>query len=237
MARLRVTLAFTALLFPALALADPAPIRLIAPVAGAALRGGSTAAISWEADSLPSEAEEWEAFLSIDGGRHYAIRITPHLDIDIRRVTWTVPNIIARDVRMLLRFGDERHESAIEVPVSFAIEGTFNGAALWPAAISSPSLGEEAREGDGGVTAWVAGDRDGKRSHLVPTAPPPAVHDTTVHSQPANGDHVATLPRPSLATPQECTLLILRIARPRPEPAPAANATPDILLVSSRLNI
>jgi hypothetical protein len=210
---------------------------LITPAAGTALHGGETTAIAWEAGSLPAEAEEWEAFLSIDGGQHYAIRITPHLDVDIHRVTWTVPNVSARDVRMLLRFGDERHESAIEVPVSFAIEGTFNGAALWPAAISSASLGEEAREGDGGVTAWVAGDRDGKRSHLVTTTAPKSIHDATVRSQSTGGDHVATLPRAPLAAPQTSTLLVLRIVRPRLEESPAENATPDVLLVSGRLNI
>src|SRR5258706_15708244 len=103
---------------------------------------------------------------------------------------------------MLLRFGDERHESAIDVPVSFAIEGTFNGAALWLAATSSPTLGEEAREGDGGVTVWVVGDRNGKRSHLVKATAPETFHDTSVRCQPADGNQVATLQRAPLAAPQ-----------------------------------
>ena len=172
MSRFRSAIALAALLFPAVALAGPEQIRLIAPVAGTALRGGETAAISWEADALPQGAEEWEAFLSIDGGRHYPIRITPHLDIELRRATWTVPNITARDVRVLLRVGDERRESAIEVPASFAIEARFGLAPIWPAAASSASPGEEARQGDGGVTAWVAGDRAGRRSHLVTARAP-----------------------------------------------------------------
>src|SRR5258706_12093071 len=117
MSRFRSAIALAALLFPAVALAGPTQIRLVAPAAGTVLRGGETAAISWEADSLPAGAEEWEAFLSIDGGRHYAIRITPHLDIDLHRASWTVPNITANDVRVLLRVGDERRESSIEVPV------------------------------------------------------------------------------------------------------------------------
>src|SRR3989442_160803 len=79
MFRLRAALGLAALLVPAIVLADPAPIRLVTPVAGVALRGGESTAISWEADALPPEAEEWEAFLSIDGGQHYSIRITPHL--------------------------------------------------------------------------------------------------------------------------------------------------------------
>ena len=237
MARLRVALAFTAILFPAIALAGAAPIRLVAPVAGAALRGGETAAISWEADSLPPEAEEWEAFLSIDGGQHYAIRITPHLDVAIRRATWTVPNITARDVRMLLRFGDERRESTIEVPVSFAIEGTFSGAALWPAATSSAVRGEEARQGDGGVTAWVAGDRDGSRSHLVTASIPETVRGTTVRRQLADGDSVATMGRAPLVAPQSQSPLTPRVTQPALETTAQALALPDILLFSSRLNI
>src|SRR5882724_6783731 len=134
MPRFRLALGLAVLLFPAIVFAGPAQIRLVTPVAGAALRGGETAAISWEADALPPEAEEWEAFLSIDGGRHYAIRITPHLDIHLHQASWTVPNITARDVRVLLRVGDERRESAIEVPASFAIESRLGFAPIWPAA-------------------------------------------------------------------------------------------------------
>ena len=38
-------------------------------------------------------AEEWEAFLSFDGGATYPVRITPHLDLELRRVRWQVPAI------------------------------------------------------------------------------------------------------------------------------------------------
>lgn len=237
MSRFRSAIALAALLFPAVAFAGPAQIRLIAPAAGAALRGGETAAISWEADSLPHGAEEWEAFLSIDGGRHYAIRITPHLDIDIHRATWTVPNITARDVRMLLRVGDERRESAIEVPASFSIEARFGLAPVWPAATSSASPGEEARQGDGGVTAWVAGDRHGKRSQLVTASAPQTVHDATLRRQSAEGDRVATLTRAPLAPPPAPSALILRLTHPRPDKTAHTPAPPDVLLSSRRLNI
>jgi hypothetical protein len=237
MSPFRSALALAALLVPAVAFANPAQIRLIAPAPGTALRGGETAAISWEAGALPSGAEEWEAFLSIDGGRHYPIRITPHLDIDIHRATWTVPNITARDVRVLLRVGDERIENAIEVPASFAIEARFGVAPLWPDAMSSASPGEEARQGDGGVTAWVAGDRAGRRSHLVMARAPQTVQDATLRREPADADRVATLTRLPLAEPPTSSALILPLAHPRPATTAHTAALPDILLSSSRLNI
>src|SRR6266852_3199161 len=133
MTRLRATLAFVAILIPTLAIAGPANVRLLLPAAGVALRGGETAEVSWDADALPA-AEEWEAFLSIDGGRRYAIRITPHLDINRRRASFTVPNITTNDARLLLRFGNERRETEVEIPTSFPIEGTFISAPLWPSA-------------------------------------------------------------------------------------------------------
>lgn len=48
-----------------------------APRAGAELAAGSLATVAW--DGPPRGAEEWEAFLSLDGGRTYRLRITPHL--------------------------------------------------------------------------------------------------------------------------------------------------------------
>ncbi len=237
MPRLRAALAFTAFLIPTLAIAGPARIRLVAPVAGAALRGGETAVVAWEGDALPVAAEEWEAFLSIDGGRHYAMRITAHLNIGLHRATWTVPNITASDARMLLRFGDERNETEIEVPISFPIEGQFNGAPLWPAASASVKTGEEARPGDGGVTAWVAGDRDGGRSHLVTASVTEITRGAAVRPGIVDGDQAATLQRAPLAAPPDDSPLVLRITHPTPAPHPPAWASPDVLLFAGRLNI
>ena len=237
MARLRAALALTAILFPALAFAGSARIRLVAPVAETALRGGENAVVSWEADALPAGAEEWEAFLSIDGGRHYSIRITPHLNIDLHRAMWTVPNITAGDVRMLLRFGDERNESEVEVPSSFRIDAPFSGGPLWPAASASVVTGEEARRGDGGVTAWVAGDRDGGRSHLVTASLPEIVRGAAVRSQIADGDQPATMQRVPIATPSYHSTQVIRIAHPRPVPRPVGQSSSDVLRLSNRMNI
>ena len=148
-----------------------------------------------------------------------------------------MPNITARDVRMLLRFGDERNESEVEVPSSFRIDAALNGGPLWPAALASAETGEEARRGDGGVTAWVAGDRDGGRSHLVTASLPETVRGAAVRSQIADGDQPATLQRIPLAAPPDHSPRVIRIAHPPPIPRSAGPSSPDVLLFSNRLNI
>jgi hypothetical protein len=52
--------------------------RLVSPAGGSELVAGSEAVL------------EGEAFLSVDGGRT-PLRVTPHLDISIRRFTFRVP--------------------------------------------------------------------------------------------------------------------------------------------------
>src|SRR5258708_1421835 len=89
---------------------------------GVVLHGGSLARIERPASiAFEGGANEWEAFLSVDGGHYYAIRITPHLDADVRSFVWRVPNVVSRNPRILIRVGDERSERAIELPGAFTI--------------------------------------------------------------------------------------------------------------------
>ena len=147
-----------ALLGPALFAASA--IALLEPKDGTVLRGGSVAMITWTATAtLPRDAEEWEAFLSVDGGAYYASRITPHLDIDIRSFEWRVPNVSSKSVRLLIRVGNERDESTFELPLRFSIEATPPmGFSFAPPA---KSRGESARPGDPSVVEWASGDRQG----------------------------------------------------------------------------
>ncbi|HEV8580295.1 MAG TPA: hypothetical protein VGX68_14605 [Thermoanaerobaculia bacterium] len=143
-----------ALLPTAAASAGP---RLLAPQAGAELRAGSLAAVAWE--DPPAGAEEWEAFLSLDGGRTYPLRITPHLDLGLRRFTFQVPPLPTHEARLLLRFGDERREVEFEAAQRFAITP---GVASWPAGMGiALSRGERPRPLDSGVVVWTEGGRDG----------------------------------------------------------------------------
>ena len=139
-----------------------APV-LTAPRAGAELAAGSLAAVEWE--DPPPGAVEWEAFLSLDGGRTYPVRITPHLDLAIRRFHFQVPAFPTRDARILLRFGDERRELEVEAPQRFAIApgGIAPGTTAWPADLKiTLSRGEKPRPNEPGVVVWIEGTRDGR---------------------------------------------------------------------------
>ncbi|HET9765430.1 MAG TPA: hypothetical protein VFS60_01210 [Thermoanaerobaculia bacterium] len=147
----------------------PPAIRLLAPDAGTALVAGGTAELAWE--PLPSfaaldEVEEWEAFLSLDGGRTYPFRLTPHLDQDVRRFRWRVPPVPTEDARLLFRFGDERRETAVAMAQRFVIAAPDVPAPLGDEGVAfrrvSPRLaGEPALPGQRGVVAWVEGSRRG----------------------------------------------------------------------------
>lgn len=136
-------------------------VRLITPAPGTVLRGGSTTELSWElsAEAIPG-ASEWEVFLSVDGGRRYPYRLTPHLNLTLSRFRVELPDVPTSSARFLLRFGDEQSEHEIEIPETFEIRS-----GLTPSA-SRIELrahhGEAARPGLPGVVRWVDGTRDGK---------------------------------------------------------------------------
>jgi len=146
------------------------PVRIDQPANGTALIGGSTAVIQWSGSvDRDRDIGEWEAFLSVDGGRYYSVRITPHLDISIHEFRWSVPNVSSRDARILLRFGNEETEQAIELPSTLRIEAVIRQSA---ATRSAGALGEAARPGDPGVTEWAEGDRSGRHLSVVRSSIP-----------------------------------------------------------------
>jgi hypothetical protein len=139
-----------------------ASVQLVAPRAGATLAAGSMAELEWaplEPFARFSRVEEWEAFLSLDGGATYPVRITPHLDQDLRRVRWQVPSFPTADARILLRFGDEHRETAVELPQRFSIVPFLEKTFLL--ARPASTRGEPALPGHNGVVAWVEGSRRG----------------------------------------------------------------------------
>jgi hypothetical protein len=150
-------------------------VRLVAPVAGATLAAGSMAELAWGPgvgfSRLP-DAEEWEAFLSVDGGATYPVRITPHLDQDLRRIRFQVPPFATSDARILLRFGDERRETAVELTERFAIAAPPAELPAFLFAHRALALGEPARPGHAGVVAWVEGSRRGGGLRQVVAAMP-----------------------------------------------------------------
>jgi hypothetical protein len=148
-----------------------APFRLTSPTAGETWRAGRQVTLAWE-PAGPSGQEaaggglaavEWEAFLSVDGGTHYSVRLTPHLDVAVRRFTFEVPHLPTRQARLLLRFGDERREMPFEIPMTLAIVDEAPGAVLWNGELPlwSSHPGEAARERDPGTVIWLEGSRRG----------------------------------------------------------------------------
>ncbi|HZF09132.1 MAG TPA: hypothetical protein VFE33_10110 [Thermoanaerobaculia bacterium] len=157
-----------------------APVRLVSPAEGAVLAAESTATLEWAPldghDDLDGPAgvgrwEEWEAFLSLDGGRTYPVRVTPHLDRDLTRVSFRVPGFPTANARLLLRVGDERRETAYELPQRFAILAAPLGNAL-DLERTVGRRGEPARPGEPGVLVWVEGSRRGGGWRQVAAAEP-----------------------------------------------------------------
>src|SRR4029077_6443664 len=160
-----------------------ASVELVAPQGGARLAAGSMA----ELEGAPGDrfsrlpaVEEWEAFLSLDGGATFPLRITPHLDQDLRHFRWQVPPIPTADARLLLRSGNERRETVVELPQRFSI--VASPAATAPTfllEVQAPVRGERARldeEGareEAGVVAWVEGSRRGGSLRQVVAAGQP----------------------------------------------------------------
>jgi hypothetical protein len=202
------------------------PLTLNAPSRDAILHGGSDALIAWSADSLPRGVEEWEAFLSIDAGRHYAVRITPHLDAGIRAFRFRVPNVATRDARILLRVGDEEHERIIAIPYSFAIEAEFGRLELGRAE-GTEARGESARFDDDHVVEWRDADREVRhrdggavRNVVAPSGDSPdTVYPTNAFAR--------------IATPR----LVARVSRVHPPRPPTRAIARDALLLSTRLNV
>lgn len=194
-----VWLAFVAL--PAMA----QPVRLMAPQAGAALVAGSAAELEWAPvagfDHL-SRVEEWEAFLSLDGGATFPLRITPHLDQDLRRIRFQVPPVPTADARILLRFGDERRETGVVLPERFSIVAS---PVLLPAldlglASRAVSPGEPALPGQAGVVAWVEGSRRGGGLRQVVASRQPGLEER-IDPPPASGETAVLVSGPAPPQP------------------------------------
>jgi hypothetical protein len=185
-----------------------APVHLLAPWTGAALAAGSTAELEWTPGERFAElpnVQEWEAFLSLDGGATYPVRITPHLDQDLRRIRFQVPPLPARDARILLRFGNEtREETAVELPERFAIAASPGLlpalGASFPLARSAFAPGEPALPGHAGVVAWVEGSRRGGGLRQVVAAETPSLRKRLAPSETHEAAAMlATEPSPSEA--------------------------------------
>lgn len=184
-----------------------APVTITSPLASDTLHAGESIVLSWQA--LPeierhAGLEEWEAFLSLDDGASYTVRLTPHLDFDRRSFSATLPPFAARRARLLLRFGDEQEELEYEVPGAFEIRPA--SAPGREPLLLARGRGEPARLDDAldpGVAIWVEATRDGQSARLFVAAPDGAALDA-IEPQSWLGLRVATAsPAPPEATSAE----------------------------------
>jgi hypothetical protein len=222
-------------LFAFASFARAGSLRLVAPAAGVTLRGGSFAELRWSAAQVPPSAEEWEAFLSIDGGKYYAFRVTPHLDIDRRRFTFVVPNVDTSAARILIRTGNEVQE------MHFEARGTFSIVRDAKAEIGVPNLlqfgrGEAARDGDPAVLSWADGSRNGSGIRQQTSAPvrPGSLHQLTNvgnDAPPGLAPAVNWIATPSTSRARR----VARVAQLRDDEH--APISVDLLLVCRRRNI
>ena len=205
-------------------------LRVIAPAADEVLRGGHFATLTWTADTLPAGAEEWEAFVSVDGGKYYGARLTPHLDVDVRSFEFLVPNVDSNDVRILIRTGDEIRETIIELPQRFRIRAERSVAL--PAATKAATP-EAARPGDKPVAMWASGDRSG--SAVVQNVAPAGVHIAARRTTGHSSRTFAPSPR------GERVRAIVASAPVRSRTIASAHhfvaAARDVLLLSTRMNV
>ncbi|MGA8809823.1 MAG: hypothetical protein WB973_18275 [Thermoanaerobaculia bacterium] len=230
----RVALAFVILAFASFAHADS--LRVVAPANGATLRGGSFTELRWTSAQLPPDAEEWEAFLSVDGGKYYAFRVTPHLDIQLRSFTFLVPNVDTRNARILIRTGDEVHELHFESRDSFSIVRDAKAEQALPR-LSQLGRGEAARDGDPAVVAWADGERNGSGVTRQSSAPASSAAVASSIGETHGDVPVLVPPANVFAAPASSptSLLYARVAHARTS-EPLATSV-DLLLVCSRWNI
>jgi len=90
-------------------------------MASGSVRAGQVVEIRW--DPLPPGAPEMELLLSVDGGRHYPIRITAEMSGLETRYHWKVPNLTVREARIRLRANLETIETESEPGREFSIVG------------------------------------------------------------------------------------------------------------------
>jgi hypothetical protein len=237
---------------------EAVPVRLLSPGEGTVLTAGSTAILEWAtvADFVqPAPWEEhwkeWEAFLSLDGGATYPVRVTPHLDRDLRRIRFRVPFVPTENGRLLLRVGDERQEIAFELPERFTIApspGALGEAGAWgglPNALDLPQTvwrrGESARPGEPGVLVWVEGSRQGGATREVVSGVPAHLVDggiAALEGHPAPAAVTAAAPPSGAPTADLDLLQTLRPPRAGAAASPwtVRPATTDILLLIQRQN-
>lgn len=201
-------------------------VTLLVPRDGDRLEGGRESTLVWPAASFPSDAREWEAFLSLDDGAHFPVRITPHLDSRVRSIRWRVPNVATAHARIMVRAGDERNERFITLHETFTIVPSATTIDLASLALEK---GESATPGSEPAVEWVTSDFVTHRCAASLGSQGPQLTSEPVSIVNATTPSVTRL-TPSVVQ----TRTFSRAARPR---TPHASLVRPLLLLTTRLNI
>ena len=190
------------------------------------LRGGHFATITLDPKYVDGHTEEWEAFLSVDGGHYYSIRLTPHVDAAIRTFDVLVPNVDTSNARVLFRTGNERIETLHPVSTAFRIHA--DPSAPIPLSREGRTSPEGARPGEPAVVMWT----DARGLHTaapIPVGCQQALRDET------SDQWQSVLPLHA-ASPSIAVAARIRVERSRVT-SPPAGFTADVLLLSTRMNV
>ena len=168
------------------ALAAPGFLR---PAAGDRLESGTVVELLWNLDAVPSDAQESELVLSLDGGRTFPIRLTADFDSATRKILWRVPALPTDQARLALRAGNDEEpaqETFQLVSAAFVISGSGRDSTLEELfAVGSEWRTREALEIDPGRSRDTG--LHGVSSEQIHAGPD---RDVTAHS----GERFALLP-------------------------------------------
>lgn len=162
---------------------------------GLELHAGDRFEVRW---TLPGDGvDELEILLSIDGGRRFALRVSPELEAREGRYLWRVPNLASADARLKIRF--HRAGREIDGPMSRSFTLIRNDARVDAAPV---------HEG-----TWWAGLEGSDRPHQAGALSESGDRIVQGRELPATG--------PSPAAPETPRRLGVVAARPAPRTAPS----------------
>lgn len=197
-----------------------AGLELLSPSASTSWTAGELATLDWRLlprSPLAPGLEEWEAFLSLDGGETFPYRLTPHLDARRRHFEFRVPATASTHARLLLRFGNERYERTVLVPWSFTIEPALTPSSEEAEAVAVAENGEPALPGFQGVVGWAVGENDGSALRWVEYRRPASCLPAVLPAE-------ASEPEPALP-PERVDRLASGVLAKSPAPLPSAEAS------------
>jgi hypothetical protein len=165
------------------------------------VHAGDTITLTWRGSA--GSADEMELLLSLDGGRHFDVRVSPECDPRRGQWRWRVPNLPSADARLAIRVGDERGERLASVSARFAIVG----------AEGAPIERRQVHEG-----SWWSG-LDGADGAL-----PASTIDSGSSLRRLSSGHAIALPESAPQVGAAATSAVF-VARPASPPDPALSTT------------